>query len=131
MTARAEIENTISHYAWGFDSNDMDLLVDCFTEDAEVIIVGEPVIGRDAIRKLYSEGRASRTSAEQPRHLMLNLAILEESEKEARTVCYFMGALATGSQFEFTSLGWYEDRFVNEDGRWRIAYRKAHFDARP
>jgi ketosteroid isomerase-like protein len=132
VTARAEIENGIYRYAWAFDENDMNLLADCFTENAELIEPnGNTVQGRDAIREAFRTRRDSRVErGEQPRHVTTNVLILDESDGRADVRSYFSMHATKDGAVQGTSLGIYVDTWVDDGGTWRISRRQMQSEGR-
>jgi ketosteroid isomerase-like protein len=133
MSARGPIENTLYSYAWGYDSEDLELLAGCFTADA-VVVVGGAIDseGRDDIHRSFVGRRAARTEAgELPRHMTTNVLIEEEGEAAARVRSYFTLVVTKSGSVEASVqiTGWYLDDFVSEDGKWLIRRREMHVDA--
>jgi hypothetical protein len=127
VSARGEIENLLYKYAWGFDSGDTELQASCFTDDGEVVNPAGVFQGREAIAANFAARRADRASkGELPRHVTTNVAILEESDKEASVRSYFTLCIGTGDGISVERMGWYEDRLVNDGGGWRIKRREMH-----
>ena len=48
MSARDGIANTLSRYAWAYDKDELELIGECFTADAEVEFSTGWTTGRDA-----------------------------------------------------------------------------------
>jgi ketosteroid isomerase-like protein len=128
------IQQTLARYALGYDEDDFDLLADCFAEDA-VIFFPAPgrnkvVRGRDAIRAQLKSQRVARTEVdEQPRHVITNHCVLEESESSARVVSFWV-VVATNPEAVRVSSGWYHDLFVEQDGTWRFKERTIYGDSK-
>jgi ketosteroid isomerase-like protein len=142
MSVRGDIENTLYQYSLGYDEAQLGLLADCFTEDA-VVVSGEDdrIEGREAITALFAERRRHRVERdEQPRHVVTNIYIREESEDRATVVSYLSlvttpnqgGAARTARRVVDTetsvATGWYSDILVREQDRWRIKQRRVHLD---
>lgn len=133
MSDQAGIERTIVRYAWGYDSLDIDAVVDCFTEDAviEVSVEGvEPARGHDGIRAFIGGARGRRAElGQQPRHLVTNIDIvdLDESEATARTYMTLVITHPDGRS-EIDCAGTYDDRLVAVDGEWKLSSRRINFD---
>lgn len=124
--ARAEIENTLYRYAFAYDLNELDLLDDVFTRDAECeyLDVGlkaghrEVIAEQKARRGKYDDGSI-------PWHVITNVYITDETETTATVRSWFTFFVqgADGTQ-RFVSVGWYDDQFQVEDGVWRISRRR-------
>jgi hypothetical protein len=131
MSARAEIENTLYRYAWGFDSGQLDLLESCFVADAELASSLGGISGRAAIREFF-EGRRQlrREAGEQSRHVTTNVLIEQETADSAVVRSYFtvtaVKAAADGVEVQIS--GWYLDEFVVDEDQWRIRRRTMEVD---
>ena len=130
MSALLDIQQTLYRLALGFDEADLDLFADCFTEDAVVDTVGgDHLEGRAAIREHFSLRRDGRREREeQSRHVVTNTLVLEEGESDALVVSYLLGITTVGGETRVQG-AWYRDRFVIDDGRWRIRWHYIYSDA--
>jgi ketosteroid isomerase-like protein len=130
MTAlRNQIENLLYRYARGFDEQDLDLLVDCFTEDAELFSAAA-VKGRPAIREALTASRQARADAGQkPRHITSNITIEPRAEDEVGVHSLFSLVITSRDGVGLDIAGTYTDTIVRQDGRWLIARRQVQRDA--
>ncbi len=129
MSARRDIERTLYHFARGFDEDDLDLLVDCLTSDAELISFEGTTSGRDAIRTALRARRdAAGVDGAQPRHFLTNVEIDIESDSTATSRASYVLFSHAGAEIATVSTGTYGDRFVNESGTWRISQRHVNVD---
>lgn len=133
MSARAEIENTLHRAAWGYDEDDVDLIANCFTEDATMSLrIGRdgdligPFEGRDAIRKLHADSLKSQT--DQRRHNISNLIVEEETPDSATVVSNLTLLSVADGKLTTLSSGWYRDQLVRAGGAWRIKDRYVYLD---
>jgi hypothetical protein len=133
MTIRDEIENLYALYAWAFDMDQLELLADMFTDDAQVEFSEGRAEGREAVLADLEKRRASmRPDDLVPWHLMTNLLIVKATEREATVRCFytFFYNRPSGS-IEPYKLGYYEDVFVEEAGVWRIRRRRIVSGGKP
>jgi 3-phenylpropionate/cinnamic acid dioxygenase small subunit len=129
MSAREEIEETLYRYAVGFDDDDLDLLADCFTEDAAVSSGAGENTGRTAIRAAYQARRdARREAGEHVRHLVTNVRVEFLDEAHARVQSYYALVATSAAGTGVRSHGTYEDEFVRAGAQWLIARRRARSD---
>jgi hypothetical protein len=130
---RQEIEGVIVAYAWAYDEGRAAEAAALFTSDGtlEVSAPGiAPVKGSEAIAAFLAAARNARaTRGEQPRHLVNNVRIVESTADEAEVVSYMTLVIthADGST-TLDCAGTYRDRFVRDDGSWKLAARKIAFD---
>jgi uncharacterized protein (TIGR02246 family) len=128
-TLRDEIENLLYRYARGFDEQNLDLLADCFTEDAQMVSAAL-VQGRPAIRDALTASRQARTDAgQQPRHITTNIVIEPRGDEEAGVHSVFSLAVTSSEGVRLDAAGTYTDTVVRRDGRWFIARRHVQRDA--
>jgi uncharacterized protein (TIGR02246 family) len=130
--SRDAIENVLNRYALAYDDNDMDVMADCFTEDAVMSLrvqdgdlVG-PFEGREAIVKLMRDSLASQT--DQRRHLVTNMVIREQSDTKARVDSYLTLISIEDKTLTVLSTARYEDELVTADGGWRFTKRHIQLD---
>ncbi len=121
-------ERLVVAYALARDQQDADGYVDVFTEDAQLLIQGQTLNGRDAIRQRTAEWPA----AEIARHLLTTIQITPVDDNTATGVTYALilaadaeqGATGPVSVESFRVMGEYHDVFkLTEDG-WKIARRE-------
>jgi hypothetical protein len=93
----AYVVQAIHRWAWSYDSGDVDAAAECFTDDGELEMGGNRWTGRDAIRSAYAESRTARSAAgQQPRHLITNVLVREQSETEAVATSWLSAHLDEG-----------------------------------
>ncbi len=134
---RQAIETTLVRYSTGLDTFDPDIYASAFTEDAEFTMEGKVFRGRDEIRKIITDMKASRAEraadkdpANDPppimHHVITNAVIDIVSADTARHHSYWM-TVSGGPQlnsFRVAAEGRYEDELVKRDGQWLIHRRK-------
>jgi hypothetical protein len=125
MTARSGIENVLARFAWAFDLDEFEQIGDCFTANAEVEFDDGLAVGRDAVVANLEQRRAVfRGRQVVPWHVITNLLIREAHPTRVDATCFFtFFTRADGAAPQLSSIGYYEDRFVQEDGMWRIQWR--------
>lgn len=134
---RQAIETTLVRYSTGLDTFDADVYASAFTEDAEFSMEGKVYRGRDEIRKVITDMKASRAeraadadpSNDPPpsmHHVMTNAVIDIVSADTARHHCYWMTVSGGPKMYSFriAAQGGYEDELVKRDGQWLIHRRK-------
>lgn len=132
MSTREDVERTLFLYGWGYDEDDLDLMVDCFTSDAVLKRSGGTLAeGKQAIREFYEAARQRRRDArEQTRHVISNVLITSRSETEVDALCYLtLVVTEDGGQSSSVKGGWYRDRLVDTGAAWRFSERIINVDA--
>jgi 3-phenylpropionate/cinnamic acid dioxygenase small subunit len=123
LAERQAVVDVCTTYAFALDGRDWTLLRTCFTEDA-VARYGDspPSDGYAAIeatcRRMLEPLRASQ-------HLLGNHLVTFAGE-EATSACYFQAQHVRDDVPGGDTLivaGRYDDRFVHDEDRWRIAER--------
>jgi len=134
---RQAIETTLVRYSTGLDTFDADVYASTFTEDAEFMMEGKVFRGRDEIKKIITDMKASRAArladkdpANDPppimHHVMSNAVIDIVGADSARHHCYWM-TVSGGPElnsFRVAAEGRYEDELVRRGGEWLIHRRK-------
>lgn len=134
---RQAIEATLVRYSTGLDTLDAEVYASAFTEDAEFALEGKVFRGRDEIRTIITDMKASRAEraadadpANDPppimHHVMSNAVIDIVSPDSARHHCYWMTVNGGPAMYSFriAAQGRYEDELVKRDGQWLIHRRK-------
>lgn len=123
---RVAIEDLIASYLYYLDHGATDRLADLFTDDAVFETVSGTKRGRAAIRDYYDRRSVTRTT----RHVSTNRYIVFDDDTHAHSVYTLTYYMAEGAPpFPASApagIADYAEKFVRgEDGRWRLAYRKA------
>jgi len=134
---RQAIETTLVRYSTGLDTFDPDMYASAFTDDAEFTMEGKVFRGRDEIRKIIIDLKASRaeragdsdpTNDPPPsmHHVMSNAVIDIVGPNTARHHSYWMTVSGGPEMYSFriAAQGAYEDELVKRDGQWLIRRRK-------
>jgi hypothetical protein len=122
-----------SRYCWAYDERRADLLAECFAEDAvwEGTVAGTqqvgPLKGRERILEWLTEFWPNQRH--QPRHVLLNTVIEEQSETEARTLSYLLLSTARRARVTLSTTGFYRLSLARLGGEWQIVHMFAGFDA--
>lgn len=127
MSARSGIENTLYHYAWGYDNDEVDTMWQCYTIDVEVAFGDTGLkVGRDAVVEEMARRRSRyRPDGSLPWHVITNVYITAETDAAASVKSFWTFFVKdTGGTAEFRGIGYYEDEFAVEDGVWRIRRRR-------
>jgi hypothetical protein len=147
MGSQAELERPLQLYAWGYDEDDMDMITECFTEDAVLVFEPDPLIedaealggerrtiGRDAIVEQFRNSRGGfEERGEQPRHLITNVFVEDAGEREADVRCMYLFCVQSASGLDVKGVSRYYDHLIYDGERWRIQVRRnvtAHVGSR-
>ena len=121
-------ERLVIEYARARDTMDRDGYVDMFTEDGVLIVAGQHLEGRDAIRERTNNWPRNYV----PRHLMTNIDIRPVDETTATGVSYVLiiggereeGATGPMTVSGFRLMGEYHDEFKLTDDGCKFARRE-------
>jgi hypothetical protein len=139
LLAIEEIKELRLGYSENFDANNLDKLVDLFTDDATCDFGEYGLwVGKDTIRSNYAEQFKVVGEAFDSLHYVMNPRIRLTGPTTANGRWYLMDfltrqkpvtALETqgGHENPLLWLAIYEDDYVKVDGRWKISYCKLHF----
>jgi len=120
----------VMEYARCVDFRDYDNIVDVFTEDG-TLVIGAKLAGRSAIL----EAMMQRPGNLRSRHVITNVFVDVQDERNARGICYLTLYRHVGPEslergpVPFAgpaAIGHYEDTFVRTPEGWRIRYRVLH-----
>lgn len=120
------IRDVISRYAWALDTGDVEGFVTCFCSDGTLVwdSFETPMRwqGHDALRHFATFFRDLPTSAGRQHHV--TNTIVSPSPDGARARSYAAVALRQGDGPHLLHvMGYYEDLFRQEDGKWGLAER--------
>ena len=133
MSARPDIENALHRWCWGMDERDLELVRDCWTEDASmhVDLPGRDpldVAGREAILARLQNAWAENPPTAMVKHVITTVYVEEESSEEARVRSYVVSFGLDDGRPALFSLGRHRDRLVLQDGIWRLRERTQTID---
>ena len=118
---RESIRQVLGQYCNAVDLRDAAALAPLFSRDARVTVVpwNVDVRGHDAVMAFFVDYFGS--DWREPRHNRANECITADGDAY-RVFSYFHETVARGEE---SIIGWgtWEDRFVCEDGAWKIAER--------
>ena len=126
------IHELLSRAAYSFDERQLDVLEQCYTADASMLVditgVGEvgPFQGREAIMQLVSDTLAAQTDVR--RHVISNFFFESEEKKAARVVSSLVVFAVENGEINVIISGIYRDDVARKDGEWRIAHRRLDLD---
>jgi hypothetical protein len=125
IDARGAIENALARYGWAYDKDELELIGECFTSDAEVEFSTGWQVGRSAIVEELGRRRAKyRPIGAVPWHVITNVFVREQTDEEAQVVSFYTFYVKEpGAAPVLQSIGHYADLFAPEDGTWRIRRR--------
>ena len=111
--------------AWRVDSGEAASLTNLFTEDGSIATLGEPSVGRDAIR---AWGQEMDTNSPIPgvRHVLTNLRFVADGTDQAIGTMYITAYLANPSATENTlpfAMGRGTDHYRRTDNGWKVTSR--------
>ena len=120
------IRDIIARCAWALDTGDTEGFVECFCADGvllwDVFETPDRWEGEAALRHFAEFFRAQPTSAGRQHHV--TNTVIAPSPQGARAKSYVAVALRQGPGPHLLNvMGYYEDLFRFEDGRWRLAER--------
>jgi hypothetical protein len=123
---RLEIREVIARCAWALDTGDAEAFVACFCADGvllwDVFETADRWQGEAALRHFAEFFRDQPTSAGRQHHVT-NTVITPDAQG-ARAMSYVTVALRQGHGPHLLNvMGYYEDSFRLEHGRWRLAER--------
>lgn len=127
---KLEIHELLSKAAYGYDARQVEMLSNCFTEEAEMsmrIAGGEligPFKGRNEIMKLMTSSMASQT--DKRLHGISNIFFENEADDVATVLSSLTLSAVENGSIKLLTTGLYRDEVVKQDGSWRIM--KRHLD---
>jgi hypothetical protein len=135
---RAAILDLISMYAYTFDEDRIDEMVELFVDDAEwsICLAGSdtPALiasSNQERRQLFQEIRSGpNNEAGMPRHFQTNTILnrLSTDRIAARSMVVITQQPYDGTDGRVEFSGVYEDEFVRTDSIWRFAKRLGRLD---
>jgi hypothetical protein len=123
---QAAIRDVISRCAWALDTGDVQGFVECFCRDGalvwDVFEAADRWEGEAALRHFAEFFRAQPTSAGRQHHV--SNTVITGTAQGALAMSYVAVALRQGHGPHLLNvMGYYEDHFALEEGRWRLARR--------
>src|SRR5690348_1509260 len=123
---RLDIQDLIARCAWALDTGNVDAFVDCFSAQGiliwDVFEEADRWEGADALRTFASVLRDLPSSAGRQHHI--NNIVITGSREGAHASSYVTVVLRQGDgPHPVNVMGYYEDEFMREAGRWRFRQR--------
>jgi 3-phenylpropionate/cinnamic acid dioxygenase small subunit len=121
---RIAIEELVTEYAWLLDHRRFDDVVSLCTDDAELRIRGQRIIGADGLQR-WLDGRATSQSRRASQHQMSLLRLEPVDEDFVRgTAALVLHVAKSGGSGSYVDLvGEYQDEYVRTDEGWRFRSR--------
>jgi hypothetical protein len=125
-----EIKRLHYHYVNSLIQTNWDDVIDCFAEDAEADISGDKkgdkvIKGKAAIGKLFREGVSISHVGKEGIYAVHPIIRVDGDSATGTWLAYFMHlrSRGEGSLLDWMQ-GFYECRYVRENGNWKISYLK-------
>jgi hypothetical protein len=133
VASRLDIIELTARYAYLLDTNQIDALLDLWTDDDPTFDIEEfglgKAIGKDKIRQYLEVAIYGQN--ENLCHLTTNHVINELSESKASGTCHVYALADVRVGGNSAASAFYRDDYVHENGRWKFSYRKVHPLTRP
>jgi ketosteroid isomerase-like protein len=125
-TDRALISDLFARYSHGFDHDDVEELVETFTEDGvfDSELNGR-FEGRDELRRFFSSVShdASQARRRHGQHWINGTLFTQVSDGAAEAHSSFLFVNERAGSPALSVMGEYEDQLVKQHGEWRFARR--------
>ena len=132
LDVRGHLADRLSRYCWGFDERRLDVLEDCFTDDAIWVgeVMGEtrvgPHVGRTAVLSWLAGFWPHQR--DQRRHVITNLIVEQITPGSATCLAYLLLVGSARAAVALEAAGLYRVEYRLEDHVWRISRLAAGFD---
>ena len=131
LIARQELKMLVDNYATESDRNNQDYYVNVFTEDCHVRVYFNNKLGMDLTNvhdliKAYKGFGAAKESFHMNGQQVVNFV----DDEHATGTCYALAHLVTeqdGADVLAVHGVRYYDKYVKQNGQWRIAEREQYF----
>jgi len=127
---RLAIEDLLIRYVTALDRGDVEVVCECFTNDA---VLESPVIGRiaghAAIRDFADRFAAQLAAGVQFRHFVTNIVVdLAPGAERAQVSAYLLVLITKDGQSRRLPPGRYQCEAVKDGGNWRFSHRTVFHD---
>ncbi|BCJ50475.1 hypothetical protein Asp14428_19500 [Actinoplanes sp. NBRC 14428] len=130
---RLDIIELTARYAFLLDTNDIDTLLELWTDDDPVFDIEEfglgKAVGKDQIRHYLEVAIYGQN--ENLCHLTTNHVINELGESSASGTCHVLALADVRVGGSSQASAFYRDEYVRQDGKWKFSYRKVFPLTRP
>jgi len=116
---RFAIYDTLFRYAWSLDRKDADGIASCFTPDGVIVSAtnDQRWVGTQGLKDFGYNAFKQEGFAGRQHHVQPNL--FEKTDEGYKVTSYWMVVTwDAGTAPRIVSLGWYEDRLVQDGGSW-------------
>ncbi|HKJ73359.1 MAG TPA: nuclear transport factor 2 family protein [Alphaproteobacteria bacterium] len=135
LEAESIIRGKLQDYMRLLQSADWDNYIKMFAKNAKLVMAEGTRVGRASIKERMATASARMAKAREGKPVRQRADLLSSIEVHvtgpdtatARSRFTFLGENPDGS-FSVTGSGLYTDKWVREDGEWRIGYRSVHWD---
>ena len=140
LNIRAAIAESLSQYAYRWDSKNTQSFTDLFTENAVIerwqkvaLIVGSRLKGKASISEYAKNAHTGRLADRQTRHHFSNLVFLEISDQNVVTenMALITHQTAADAVARISSSGIYRINWEKSGDEWQIAKRALFVDSPP
>lgn len=119
------IQQLHMHYVNCYSGVDEGDVASLFAEDAVcAAFPGEPVVGREAIAKLYGRTEGGNMHSKNGIFAVHPIITFEGKKPKARWIFFNLVSHTTTNQMLFFVQGIYDAEYVKEDGEWKFSYLK-------
>jgi uncharacterized protein (TIGR02246 family) len=115
-TDREAIHDLLAAYALTLDAEDIEGCVALFTDDAEFVVFGSTVCGRDALREMFIRA---------PHGIHLTGMLLADIGRDTATARAQVLFVNAGTHE--LRLALYDDELTKVNGQWRFRRRRCRF----
>jgi hypothetical protein len=117
-----EIQELQYRYLDALMATDWDTCADCFAQDALVdVYLHDPVRGREGIRKWFKEELSLTHAGKEGDVCVHPIITVDGDAAKGDWILYMMYFYPRTGQSLFWVQGQYDNDYVREDGRWKIA----------
>lgn len=125
------IQELLSRSAYAYDERQLDMLAECFTDDAEFSILIKdaelmgPFVGREALMGLYRGALEQQTDVR--RHVVSNVFFDTESD-DPKVISNLTLFATEGGESRLLTTGVYRDTVRRDGDVWRLHRRHLDLD---
>jgi 3-phenylpropionate/cinnamic acid dioxygenase small subunit len=120
---RIAIESLVTEYAWLLDHREFDAVVGLCTEDAELKIRGQAIVGAEGLQRWVDQRATNQGRRSQHQMSLLRLTPVDEDTVEGTAALVLHVAKSGGSGTYVDLVGEYQDEYVRTSDGWRFRRR--------